>query len=178
MQLAFDTAKSLLASAVPLHYPHLSAKLSKAAEASDRHLGAVLQQQTQGSWQPWAFFSKKTFIDINALFYFWQRTPCSFFCRQTFSFFLEGHPFTLLTDHKPLISAISKAHFFSAPTASTVLPFRIHHNFCPPTWSPKCGGRHAVTGHLSHPPPKHLQQPQFHLLCPLICFLCLFLTLT
>jgi hypothetical protein len=26
-----------------------------------------------------------------------------------FGFFLEGHPFTLFTDHKPLVSAISKS---------------------------------------------------------------------
>jgi hypothetical protein len=57
--LAFDTAKSMLASAVPLHHPHPSAKLSLATDASDTHVGAVLQQQTQGSWQPLAFFSKK-----------------------------------------------------------------------------------------------------------------------
>ncbi len=70
LQLAFDTAESLLTSEVPLHHPHPSAKLSLAAVASDRHKGAALQQQTLGSWQPLAFFSKKTCIDPNALFYF------------------------------------------------------------------------------------------------------------
>jgi hypothetical protein len=49
MQLAIDTAESLLASAVPLHYPHPSAKLSLATDVSDTHIGAVLQQLTQGS---------------------------------------------------------------------------------------------------------------------------------
>ncbi len=34
----------ILASAVPLHHPHPSAKLSLATDASDTHVGAVLQQ--------------------------------------------------------------------------------------------------------------------------------------
>jgi hypothetical protein len=58
MQLAFDTAKSLLASAVPLHHPHPSARLSLASDASDTHVGAFFQQQTQGSWQPLVSFPK------------------------------------------------------------------------------------------------------------------------
>ncbi len=42
--------------------------------------GNCFAQQTQGSWQPLAFFSKKTFRHGNALFHFWQGTSCSFFC--------------------------------------------------------------------------------------------------
>jgi hypothetical protein len=57
MDSSFHTAKSLLASAFPLHHPIPSATLSLATDASDSHVGAVLQQQAQGSWQPLAFFS-------------------------------------------------------------------------------------------------------------------------
>jgi hypothetical protein len=59
MQIAFDNAKSLLPSAVPLHHPHSCAKLSLATDASDAHIGAVLQKLKQSIWQPLAFFSKK-----------------------------------------------------------------------------------------------------------------------
>ncbi len=57
MQAAFDHAKSLLASAAPLHHPHPHATLSFATDASDTHVGPVLQQTTGGCWQPLAFFS-------------------------------------------------------------------------------------------------------------------------
>jgi hypothetical protein len=59
MQIAFDHAKALLASAVPLQHPHPHATLSLATDASDTHVGAVLQQKTDGCWLPLAFFSHK-----------------------------------------------------------------------------------------------------------------------
>jgi hypothetical protein len=45
LQKAFQTAKGALASAVPLHHPHPSTVLSLATDASDTHVGAVLQQK-------------------------------------------------------------------------------------------------------------------------------------
>jgi hypothetical protein len=59
MQFSFDQAKALLASAVPLQHLHLSATLSLATDDSDCHVGAVLQQFTNGCGQPLAFFSHK-----------------------------------------------------------------------------------------------------------------------
>jgi hypothetical protein len=50
-------AKSILASAVPLQHPIPSATLSLATDASDSHVGGILQQRSPGSWQPLAFFS-------------------------------------------------------------------------------------------------------------------------
>jgi hypothetical protein len=69
MQLAFDTAKPLLASAVPLHHPHPSAKLFLATDASDTHMGAVLQKHTRQLAAIGLLF-QKTFIDRNALLHF------------------------------------------------------------------------------------------------------------
>jgi hypothetical protein len=59
MQFAFDHAKALLASAVPLQHPHPHATLSLATDASDSHVGAVLQQRTNGCWLQLAVFSHK-----------------------------------------------------------------------------------------------------------------------
>jgi hypothetical protein len=100
MQLAFDTAKSLLASAVPLHHQHPSAKLSSATNASDTHVGAVLQQRTQGSWQPLAFLSKKLSATEMRYSTFDRELLAAFSAVKHFRFFLEGRPFTLFTDHK------------------------------------------------------------------------------
>jgi hypothetical protein len=53
---AFDAAKAALAAAVPLAHPALNAVLSLATDASDTHVGGVLQQLAGGSWQPLAFY--------------------------------------------------------------------------------------------------------------------------
>jgi hypothetical protein len=59
MTLSFQTAKSSLSSAIPLHFPNPSAPISLTTDASNTHIGAVLQQKVNGSWQPLSFFSKK-----------------------------------------------------------------------------------------------------------------------
>ncbi len=56
---AFEAAKAALAAAVPLAHPALNAVLSLATDASDTHVGGVLQQLAGRSWQPLAFYSKK-----------------------------------------------------------------------------------------------------------------------
>jgi hypothetical protein len=93
-----------------------------------------------------------------------------------FRFFLEGRPFTLFTDHKPLVSAISKAKtlFFlancpfsqsSPPHLSTFLAIKMW-------WLTH------FHGHLSQPRQKHPQQPLSHQPSPRKCFLYRFPTLT
>jgi hypothetical protein len=59
MQASFQHAKSLLSSAVHLQHPVPSAVISLATDASDSHVGAVLQQRSRGSWRPLTFFSHK-----------------------------------------------------------------------------------------------------------------------
>ena len=56
---AFGAAKAALAAAVPLAHPAPNAVLSLATDASDTHVGGMLQQLTGGRWQPLAFYSKK-----------------------------------------------------------------------------------------------------------------------
>jgi len=59
METAFAAAKEALVAAVPLSHPLPGAVLALAADASDTHVGAVLQQQVGQHWQPLGFFSKK-----------------------------------------------------------------------------------------------------------------------
>jgi hypothetical protein len=49
-------AKAALAAAVPLVHPQSDAALALATDASDTHIGSVLQQQVSGHWQPLGFF--------------------------------------------------------------------------------------------------------------------------
>jgi hypothetical protein len=59
MQAAVATAKTALASATLLAHPAPSATLSLATDASDSHIGTVLQQLDGRHWHPLAFFSQK-----------------------------------------------------------------------------------------------------------------------
>jgi hypothetical protein len=55
MQSAFEQVKQLLCRATCLAYPNPSL----ATDASETHMGAVLQQWEKGAWRPLAFYSKK-----------------------------------------------------------------------------------------------------------------------
>ena len=109
MRSAFVSAKSSLVAAVPLHHPVPSAHLSLATDASDTHVGAVLQQKVRGHWQPLAFFSKKLSPTESRYSTFDRELLAVFLSVRHFRFFLEGRPFTLFTDHKPLVSAMFKS---------------------------------------------------------------------
>ena len=58
-QIAFDTAKSALASAALLEHPTNGCKLAIAVDASDFAVGSSLDQLCDGFWHLLAFFSKK-----------------------------------------------------------------------------------------------------------------------
>ncbi len=147
MQLAFDTAKSLLASAVRLLHPYPFAKLSLATEASDTHVGTVLPSKHRAVGSHWLSFPKKLSAMEMRYSTFDRELLAAFSAIKHFRFFLEGRPFTLFTDHKPLVSAISKAMtpFSSRQTTSTVLSLRVHHHIFPPARPSKRGGRHTFT---------------------------------
>jgi hypothetical protein len=55
----FQQAKSLLAAAVPLQHPAPNAELTLASDASDTHIGGVMQQKSGDHWRPLGFFSCK-----------------------------------------------------------------------------------------------------------------------
>jgi RNase H-like domain found in reverse transcriptase len=55
----FAAAQAALAAAVPLAHPLPNVLLALATEASDTHVGGVLQQKVRGHWQPLGFFSRR-----------------------------------------------------------------------------------------------------------------------
>jgi hypothetical protein len=59
METAFAAAKAALVAAVPLAHPLPRVVLAMATDASNTHVGAVLQQQVGQHWQLLGFFSKK-----------------------------------------------------------------------------------------------------------------------
>jgi hypothetical protein len=65
----FSSAKAALVAAVPLSHPALGATLSLAVDASDSHVGGVLQQLENRAWRPLAFFSQKLSPNPGPLFH-------------------------------------------------------------------------------------------------------------
>ncbi len=59
METAFAAAKAALVAAVPLAHPLPGVVLTLVTDASDTHVGTVLQQQVGQHWQLLGFFSKK-----------------------------------------------------------------------------------------------------------------------
>ena len=107
MSSAFSRAKQLLSSVPELVHPHCNAPISLTVDASDSHIGAVLQQQLHDrSWSPLAFFSKKLSDAEKKYSAFDRELLAAFSSVRHFRFMLEGREFTIFTDHKPLTHAL------------------------------------------------------------------------
>jgi RNase H-like domain found in reverse transcriptase len=108
MEAAFISIKELLCSATCLIHPDPQAAISLTVDASDRHIGAVLQQLEGGSWRPLAFYSKK--LDAAQVKYsaFDHELLAAYLAVRHFRYSLEGRQFTLYTDHKPLTFALRR----------------------------------------------------------------------
>ena len=59
LDAAFRRAQDILSAIPILLHPISGAPISLAVDASDTHMGGVLQQPVQQSWPPMAFFSRK-----------------------------------------------------------------------------------------------------------------------
>jgi hypothetical protein len=106
-QEAFQKAKCLLAAAVPLQHPAPNAELSLATDASDTHIGGVMQQKSKDHWQPLGFFSRKLADTESRYSTFYCESLTAQAAIKHFRHFCEGLLFQLWTDHKPLVTAIS-----------------------------------------------------------------------
>ncbi len=96
---------------------------------SGSHVGAVLQQQVGQHWQPLGFFSKKLSKSEVNYSTFDRELLAAVSGIKHFRTRLEGRPFELWTDHKPLIfpctesrrrpRAASNATWLSSPNIPT-----------------------------------------------------------
>ena len=96
MHAAFSQAKQALATAVSLAHPDPTATLALATDASDKHVGGVLQQRREGSWQPLAFFSSK----LNS-----AQCKYSTFDRELFAAYMAVRHFRLLLEGRDFSAA-------------------------------------------------------------------------
>jgi hypothetical protein len=98
----FVAAKAALVAAVPLCHPAPNAVLSLAVDASDSHVGGG------NGWKPLAFYSKKLASAEVKYSTFDRELLAAFSTIRHFRFLLEGRQFQLLTDHKPLVAAMTR----------------------------------------------------------------------
>ena len=101
---AFEESKAALRSAVLLHHPDPSASLTLSTDASDVAVGAVL---AQADHRPLSFFSKKLSSAEKKYSTFDRELLAVFLAIKHFSHVLEGRHFTVFTDHKPLLGALT-----------------------------------------------------------------------
>ena len=102
---AFSSIKEMLAQATLLAHPKPEAPTNIMTDASDIAVGAVLQQHINGDWHPIAYFSKK--LKPAESRYSDRELLAVYLAIKHFRHFLEGRPFHVLTDHKPLTYALS-----------------------------------------------------------------------
>ena len=108
MQQAFKKSKAALAQAAELIHPDPAAEISLAVDASDHHVGGVLQQQSGGTWAPLAFFSRKL-TEAEARYSTFDRELLACVAAiKHFRYLLEGQKFFIWSDHKPLTYALHR----------------------------------------------------------------------
>jgi RNase H-like domain found in reverse transcriptase len=108
MTAAVSAAKAALAGATLLAHPSPDATLALVTDASDGHVGAVLQQLAAGHWQPLSLFSQKLTAAQQRYSTFNRELTAVFAALRHFRFLLEGRQFRILTDHKPLVAAFRR----------------------------------------------------------------------
>ena len=100
---AFEDIKVTLSNATLLNFPQHDSPTALFVDASDKFCGAVLSQIDSSSLQrPLEYFSnaQKRYSTFN------KELLAAYLALHHFTYFLEGRPFTLYTDHKPLVGAI------------------------------------------------------------------------
>ena len=103
MVQAFQDTKTALAEATMLTHSRRSAPTSLTVDASDKAVGAVLQQLVHGNWRPLAFFSKQLRPPERKYSAFDRELLALYLGIRHFRYFLEGRDFVAYTDHKPRI---------------------------------------------------------------------------
>ena len=102
LETDFNKLKQALAAVSQLTHWHPYAETSLVVDASDVAVGAVLQQKIGGEWKAYGFFSKKLKPAETRYSTFGRELLAIYLTIKHFRHLLEGRPFYVLTDHKPL----------------------------------------------------------------------------
>eukprot|EP00731_Ephydatia_muelleri_P007558 Em0003g1806a len=120
---AFSAAKNALANASLLFHPKPSTATSIMTDASDKAVGAVLQQRVDDAWHPIAYFSKKLKPAETCYSTFDKELLAIYLAIKHFRHFVKGRSFCVLTDHKPLTFALALHSSNHSPRQARQLDF-------------------------------------------------------
>ncbi|CAI2724326.1 unnamed protein product [Schistosoma spindalis] len=122
---AFEKAKSLISNATMLQHLNTdpTTNLILCTDASQKAVGAVLQQQVNDVITPIAFFSKRLSQAQERYSTFGRELLAIYLAVKHFSFLLQGRPFTIMTDHKPLIYSFNVSYDRHSPREARQLDY-------------------------------------------------------
>ena len=104
-------------------HPNHEADLELITDASDRAVGAVLQQISCGKCQPLACWSKALTPAQNAWPYFGRELFACYALIKHFQYFLEGCDFTLKTNHKPIVKKFQHNSSAASPRQARYIEY-------------------------------------------------------
>lgn len=106
---AYKQCRDSIKEAATLAYPVPGAPLHIMTDASDKCLGAVLQQKHGNTWRPIAFYSK-TLSEAQQKYSVYDRELLAIYTAvKHFRRYIEGLDVVIFTDHRPLTYALKKA---------------------------------------------------------------------
>ena len=109
-QEAFETLKSALTSAEVMSYYDSNTETRLIVDASPVGLGAILEQKRKGIFRPVAYACRTLNAVKRRYFQIERETLAVTWDIERFHVYLYGINFTVLTDHKPLISIFKQNH--------------------------------------------------------------------
>ena len=126
---AFVKSKSMLSEKTLVEFLDPKAELSIVSDASDVSISGVLQQKQPESdtWKPVSFFSRKLNATQKKYSIFSRELMAIFQSIKYFRHLVEGREFHVITDHKPLLTALQKKSARDIPRESRWLEYIAMH---------------------------------------------------
>ncbi|CAH8632681.1 unnamed protein product, partial [Schistosoma mattheei] len=124
-KVAFEKAKSMIANATMLQHLNTdpTTLLILCTDASQKAVGAVLQQRVNNKITPIAFFSKRLSPAQERYSTFGRELLAMYLAVKHFNFLLQGRDFTIMTDHKPLCYSFNTTYDKHSPREARQLDY-------------------------------------------------------
>ena len=110
LDVDFQNAKNLLLKATALVHPDPQAPKALTTDASDKAVGGVLEQFSDGRWQPIGFWSKHLPKDKQKWTVYRRELYAVHQAMRHFLQDFDGQHLVIWTDHKPLLGSFSSDH--------------------------------------------------------------------
>ena len=119
----FQETKTALVRSVTLAYPSPQGHLELFVDASEKAIGAVLQQAVEGERQPLAFWSKSLDVAQQKWSCYERELYACYASIRHFQYMLDARLFTLYTDHRPVVNRFYSRTSPASPRQSRHLDF-------------------------------------------------------